>query len=125
MIEWPQAGREVEAGDHVRDRKRPNKTGTVLDVSDIPAGAVSSSHGSDATDILPQLTDQQSSKVSHGPRESILRDFGPSHCCLRTVTKTSCLITTKLQNNLRSGTEPQRTHATVHDYRPNSTAPTC
>jgi hypothetical protein len=41
MIEWPQAGGEVEAGEYVRDRKRPNKTGTVLDVSDIPASEYS------------------------------------------------------------------------------------
>lgn len=36
-IEWPQASEKVETGEHVRDRKRPNKTGTVLAVRDIPA----------------------------------------------------------------------------------------
>lgn len=37
MIEWPQAGGMVEAGDHVRDRKHPVGTGTVLGVRDVPA----------------------------------------------------------------------------------------
>jgi hypothetical protein len=37
MIEWPHAGGMVEAGDHVRDRKHPVGTGTVLGVRDVPA----------------------------------------------------------------------------------------
>jgi hypothetical protein len=37
MIEWPQAGGMVAAGERVRDRKHPDETGTVLAVRDIPA----------------------------------------------------------------------------------------
>lgn len=37
MIEWPQAGGSVAAGERVRDRKHPNETGTVLAVHDVPA----------------------------------------------------------------------------------------
>jgi hypothetical protein len=37
MIEWPRAGRMVEAGEQVRDRKHPDETGTVLAVCDVPA----------------------------------------------------------------------------------------
>lgn len=37
MIEWPQTGEMVEAGEQVRDRKHPTETGTVLAVRDISA----------------------------------------------------------------------------------------
>lgn len=37
MIEWPNAGGLVDAGDHVRDRKHPVGTGTALGVRDVPA----------------------------------------------------------------------------------------
>jgi hypothetical protein len=105
MIEWPQAGREIEAGDHVRDRNRPDKTGTVLNVYDTPASdyyvdsidkTVAADNpnypGSDpvvelvwsecsVTDDLAAVGDQQS--VYHFPLtrlvcESCIRDIPPS-----------------------------------------------